>query len=61
MANMNVNVTTANVPGNDLSVTMKTFYDTSLLENARQENIFNQFGMKQALPKNKGDNVEWHI
>lgn len=59
MANMNVNVTTANVPGNDLSATMKTFYDTSLLENSRQENKFNQFGMKQALPKNKGNKVEW--
>lgn len=59
----NVNVTTANdtvsSPPNDLSPTMKTFYDTSLLENSRSENYFNQFGKKQALPKNHGNTVEW--
>jgi len=61
--NLNTNVTTANnsttPPLNDLSPTMKTFYDTSLLENSRAENYFNQFGKKQALPKNHGNTVEW--
>lgn len=58
-AEPNTNVTTANTTGNDLSSTMKTFYDTSLLENSRSENYFNQFGKKQQLPKNGGNKVEW--
>lgn len=39
-----------------MSPTMKTFYDTTLLENAREEMVFTQFGMKQAMHGNK---VEW--
>ena len=37
-ADMNVNTTNDNTPGNDLSPGMKTYYKTSLLENARQVN-----------------------
>ena len=56
----NVNTTDKATTGTwDLSPEMKTFYNTSLLENARQENYFNQFGMKQPLPKNGGNTVEW--
>ena len=44
---------------NSLSPTMKTYYDTELLENARSELIFAQFGKKQPLPANKGRTVEW--
>jgi N4-gp56 family major capsid protein len=58
-ANPNTNTTNDNTPGNDLSPTMKTFYKTSLLENARNEHFFNQFGQKQPLPKNNGKKVEW--
>lgn len=58
-AEPNTNVTTANTPGNDLSPTMKEFYDTELLENARAELYFNQFGDEQPLPKGNGDTVEW--
>lgn len=58
-AEPNTNVTTANIPGNDLSPTMKEFYDTELLENARAELYFNQFGDEQPLPKGNGDTVEW--
>lgn len=47
-----VNVTTAS----GMSPTMKTFYDTSLLENAREKMLFSQFGKKQPL---KGNKVEW--
>lgn len=61
--NLNTNTTadnnTSTPPLNDLSPTMKTFYNTSLLENARNEHYFNQFGQKQPLPKNKGNKVEW--
>ena len=37
---------------NKLTPTMKTFYDTQLLENARPELIFAQMAKKQALPRN---------
>lgn len=58
-ADPNTQTTAKNSQGNDLSSTMKTFYKTSLLENARSEHFFNQFGMKQPLPKNEGKKVEW--
>ena len=51
-----VNVTTQTGSGKDMSPTMKTFYDTTLLENAREEMLFTQFGKKQPLHGNK---VEW--
>ena len=47
-----VNVTTQST----MSPTMKTFYDTTLLENAREAMVFTQFGEKQPL---KGNKVEW--
>jgi N4-gp56 family major capsid protein len=40
----------------DMSPTMKTFYDTALLENAREAMVFTQFGQKQKM---KGNKVEW--
>lgn len=42
-----------------LSASMKTFYDTELLENAREKLIFQQLGRKQSLPANHGKTVEW--
>ena len=47
-----VNVTTQE----SMSPTMKVFYDTTLLENARENMIFTQFGKKQPMKCNK---VEW--
>lgn len=47
-----INVTTQE----SMSPTMKTFYDTALLENAREAMVFTQFGQKQPL---KGNKVEW--
>lgn len=47
-----VNVTTQS----SMSPTMKTFYDTTLLENARETMVFTQFGEKQPM---KGNKVEW--
>ena len=38
---------------------LKTFYDTELLENARVEMFYAQFGRKQKLPANRGTTVEW--
>ena len=51
-----VNKTSDNTTGNDFSPTMKTFYDTSLLENAREAMVFTQLGRKQPM---KGNKVEW--
>ena len=47
-----INVTTQQ----SMSPTMKTFYDTSLLENAREKLLFTQLGRKQPM---KGNKVEW--
>lgn len=47
-----INVTTQTT----MNPTMKTFYDTSLLENAREKMVFSQLGKKQPL---KGKTVEW--
>lgn len=50
-------VSPLNVTGQtSMSPTMKTFYDTTLLENAREAMIFTQFGKKQPM---KGNKVEW--
>lgn len=52
--------TTTNFSGNNtLSAELKTFYDTELLENARMEMFYAQFGRKQPLPANRGKSVEW--
>lgn len=43
----------------DMSPTMKTYYDTELLENARGKMVFSQLGKHQPLPANHGESVEW--
>lgn len=57
--NGDTGATTAFDGVNKLSDTMKTYYDTELLENARSNLIFAQFGRKQGLPANKGRTIEW--
>ena len=44
---------------NSLSAGMKTYYDTELLENAKPDMVYAQFGMRQPLPAGGGKNVEW--
>lgn len=44
---------------NTFNPTLKTFYDTELLENARVEMFYAQFGAKKALPQGRGKTVEW--
>ena len=51
--------TTAFSGADTLTGELKTFYDTELLENARAEMYYAQFGKKQPLPKNHGKTVEW--
>lgn len=42
-----------------MSVQMKEYYDTELLENSRKDQYFSQFGEKQPLPAGGGNKVEW--
>lgn len=51
-----LNTTQQNTTTADMSPTMKTFYDTALLENAREAMVFTQLGKKQPM---KGNKVEW--
>ncbi len=43
----------------EMSATMKTYYNTELLENARPQLVFSQLGHHQALPARHGKTVEW--
>lgn len=54
-----MNRATSNEPGNDLSPGMKIYYDTELLENAREKLYFAQLGKKVGLPANGGTTIEW--
>ena len=42
-----------------LSATVKAFYDTELLENAKREMVYAQFAKRQGLPGGNGTTVEW--
>ena len=44
---------------NTMNPTLKQYYDTELLENARVEMYYAQFAQKQPLPANHGRTVEW--
>ena len=44
---------------NTLEPTLKTFYDTELLENYRVTAVYAQFAKKQNLPAHRGKTVEW--
>ena len=44
---------------NSMAAELKTYYDTELLENARIELFYAQFGKKQKLPRGRGKTVEW--
>ena len=57
--NANTGAVTQFDSANTLSTTMKTFYDTQLLENARPELVHAQLAGRQALPRNHGKTVEW--
>ena len=42
-----------------MSPTMKTYYDTELLENARPELLYAQLGRMEPMPAGRGKTVEW--
>lgn len=49
-----------NVTGDSgMSVEMKTYYDKTLLKNAKSKLVHNQFGQKRPLPKNGGKIIEF--
>ena len=55
-----VNAYTGEVTAHDgMDPTMKTYYETELLENARTDRVYSQFAKKQPLPANHGETVEW--
>lgn len=54
-----VNAYTGNATTSDaMSPEMKTYYNTTVLDNAREKRVFFQLGMKQALPARHGKSVE---
>lgn len=54
-ANPNTNVTTQQ----SLSPEMKTFYDKTLLDNAKPALVHHQFGQKRPIPQGNGKNIEF--
>lgn len=68
-AGTNVNTTTGYVnaytgitgvdANNVMTPGMKTFYDTAMLDNARDALVYAQLGKDQPLPANSGKKVEW--
>ena len=52
-------VQTPQTAQNTMSPTMKEYYDTELLENARNEHHYAQHGKRQPLPANSGTTIEW--
>lgn len=44
---------------NWMTPTMKTFYDTIMLDNARDNLVYTQLGKKEPLPAHNGYTVEW--
>ena len=49
----------AQTAANSMSATMKRYYDTELLENARNEHYHAQFGNNIELPRGRGKTLEW--
>ncbi|MBE5852900.1 MAG: N4-gp56 family major capsid protein [Lachnospiraceae bacterium] len=55
----NVQTTTLNTSGNDLSPEMKTYYSAYLIDNATPNLIHDQFGQKHPIPKGGGKTIEF--
>ena len=46
-------------PNTDLSATMKTFYDMTLIDEAQASLVHDQFGQKRPIPANGGKTIEF--
>lgn len=55
----NTNLSTDAVIGNDLSPSMKEFYDKNLLENAKAVLVHTQFGQEKTIPKGNGKTIKF--
>ncbi|MCI8611040.1 MAG: N4-gp56 family major capsid protein [Clostridiales bacterium] len=58
-AGLNTNTTLSTGEGNDLSAENKTFYDTTLIEEASAQLVHDQFGQKRPIPQNGGKSIEF--
>lgn len=54
-----VNATTSSGAGNDLSTQLRTYYDRTLLQNAKPKLVYGQFAMVRPIPKNGGQTINW--
>lgn len=54
-----INKTTSNTTGNDLSPEVRSYYDKNLLENAKPNLVYGQFGMERPIPKNGGQSINF--
>ncbi|MGI6237736.1 MAG: N4-gp56 family major capsid protein [Candidatus Excrementavichristensenella sp.] len=59
MSETNVQVTTQNTTGADLSPEMKTYYDKLLIANAEPQLVHDQFAQKRNIPKGGGKTIEF--
>lgn len=55
----NTQTTLLNQPGNDLSPEMKTYYDNRLIDLAEPNLVYDQFGVKRPIPRNRGKTIEF--
>lgn len=58
-ADLNVQTTLLDSPGNDLSPEMKTYYEKQLIRNAEPNLVHDQFGVKRPIPKGGGKTIEF--
>lgn len=54
-----LNGTFSNTTGNDLSAEVRSYYDRNLLENAKPNLVYGQFGMERPLPANGGQTINF--
>jgi len=59
MVNAYTGASTPRGDANAMEHELKVFYDTELLENASPRMLYGQLGVRQPLPENHGDTVEW--
>jgi N4-gp56 family major capsid protein len=56
---LNTQTTLLDMPGNDLSPEMKTYYEDRLIDHAEPNLVHDQFGDKYPIPKHGGKTIEF--
>ena len=59
MNNLNVQTTTTNQPGNNLTPEMKSYYDRALVRFASPKLVHAQFGQQKPIPAGNGKTIEF--